>query len=156
MMLESSCRSSVFHKLFPHFQVCQTARRSERKVFSVPVVMKDVKSKKPQMFLLLDDLGIPHTTHLNVCLYPLNSETHTQTSFGTKFYHAKFLKVVKEGRRTKHKYTQLDLHVGTSCIHGRQGHLCLVYLSSISVCPSLALMMLSQCSPVKENISGLD
>lgn len=113
-MLESSCRNSVFRKLFPHFQVCQTARWSDRKVFSVPVVVKDVKRKKPQMLLLLDDLEILHTTHLNVFLYPFNLETHTQTSSASKFYHAKHLKaVVDQGRRIKHKYTRFDLCGGT-------------------------------------------
>lgn len=70
--------------------------------------MKDVKRKKPQLFLLLDDLEILHITHLNGFLYPLNLETHTQTSSVTKFYHAKYLKAVDQGRRIKHKYTQFD------------------------------------------------
>lgn len=76
--------------------------------------MKEVKSKKPQMFLLLGDLEILHATHLHVFLYPLNRKTRTQTSSVTKLYHTKHLKAVDQGRRIKHKHTRFDLYVGTS------------------------------------------
>lgn len=76
--------------------------------------MKDVKSKKPLILLLLDDLEIPHTTHLNVFLFLLNLETHTQTSSGSKFDHTKYPKAVDQGRRIQDKYAQFDLHAGSN------------------------------------------